>query len=143
MFDGYLCSPYSVIGEDDPAIREQRFMEAVLATGWAHRQGIMMYSPIAHTHPIATHCKLPTGFDFWRRYDEAGILACRQVYLLVIPGWNDSKGILHEMALAVKHKKSVLLLKKQLPGVYRKETRPAKRIYEEIITHQKKGNIHA
>ena len=64
------------------------------------RQGEIVFSPIAHTHPIATMCDLPKDWEFWGKFDKAFIEQCSQVVVAMIPGWKDSKGINAEIAIA-------------------------------------------
>lgn len=97
IFDGYLASPYS---HKDPTVRHARFRAACLATGWAIKRGLFLYSPIAHTHSVAECCELPLGFDFWEEYDTVGISSCKDLYILKIPGWEESVGVWREINIA-------------------------------------------
>lgn len=91
----YLASPYS---DENPSVREHRFRLAAVAAGDLMKQGFLVFSPIAHTHPIAEYCELPTGWDFWERYDKAMLDACAEMIVLVTDGWGQSKGVAAEMA---------------------------------------------
>ena len=87
----YLASPYS---DEDPEIMEFRFQAVCEAASKLMLKGINVFSPIAHTHPIAQY-GLPKGFDFWERYDEWFLQHCNEMLILLIDGWGSSKGI-HE-----------------------------------------------
>jgi hypothetical protein len=133
MFEGYLASPYSVLPTDDPAIRHLRFMEAVMAPGWAHKQGIWLYSPIAHTHPIAEHCHLPKSFNYWEAYDEVAIASCRNFYILTLPGWQASSGIQRELESAGKHPdKEIFYMRKLRAGEYIIALTARSKVWEDI-----------
>ena len=93
----YLASPYS---HPDAAVRERRFREVAAAAGRMMRTGIFPFSPIAHTHPIAVECDLPKGWDFWERFDRAFIARCSELWVLTLDGWQDSKGVTAETAIA-------------------------------------------
>jgi hypothetical protein len=93
----YLASPYS---HPEEAVREARFVDACMAAGALMAAGLHVFSPIAHTHPIAVRCDLPTGWDFWEAQDTAYLNACAGVIVLMLPGWIDSKGIMGEVAIA-------------------------------------------
>lgn len=93
----YLASPYS---DPDPAVMEDRFRRACVVAGALMLEGIHVYSPIAHSHPIAQMVAMPTGFEFWREYDEAMIARCSQVLVLTLPGWAWSRGVLAEIECA-------------------------------------------
>lgn len=93
----YLASPYS---HPDPAVREQRFRAACRMAGELMRQGVRVFSPIAHTHPIALEGDLPLGWDFWEQFDREMIAACEAVVVLTLDGWRESKGVTAEIAIA-------------------------------------------
>lgn len=93
----YLASPYTHI---DPAVMEQRFHAACRAAGHLMRKGEIVFSPIAHTHPIAVSCELPRGWDYWARFDREFIQASSEVMVLTIPGWQESRGVTAELAIA-------------------------------------------
>lgn len=93
----YLASPYS---HPDEKVREERFKKAAKVTGLLMCQGLLVFSPIVHSHPIALENKLPTHFDFWQKYDYAILTCCCSIYVLQIPGWESSIGILREVEMA-------------------------------------------
>ena len=92
----YLASPYS---DPDPAIMEARFKAACQASANLMRAGHLIFSPIAHTHPIAQF-DLPKGWDFWERYDRAILDACSELFVLTLDGWRTSKGVQAELQIA-------------------------------------------
>ncbi|MFA4945164.1 MAG: DUF1937 family protein [Lentisphaeria bacterium] len=95
----YLASPYS---DPDPAVREARFHAACHAASILMARGILVYSPIAHTHPIAQSGELPKGWEFWERYDRRMLAACDSLTVLCIPGWRESVGVQAEIAIAIE-----------------------------------------
>ena len=91
----YLCSPY---GHPDPAVRERRFQQAAEAAAYLMRRGLIVFSPIAHTHPIAQY-GLPKGWSFWKQYDEIFMDICLGgIVVLKLPGWESSVGVQAEIA---------------------------------------------
>lgn len=92
----YLASPYS---HPDPAVREHRFQQACRAAAALLRAGILTFSPVAHSVPIA-NCGLPTTWDFWRQVDVEYLRHCDALVLLRLPGWERSVGVRAEIALA-------------------------------------------
>ncbi|HOD81766.1 MAG TPA: DUF1937 family protein, partial [Phycisphaerae bacterium] len=63
----YLCSPYS---HNDPAVRQWRFDAACRATAAMLKAGLMVFSPIVHSHPVAA-CGLDAmDHRFWMRVDR-------------------------------------------------------------------------
>ena len=103
----YLASPYS---SHDDAIRDGRFEAACRESAILMREGVHIYSPIAHTHPIAMRGNLPTGWEFWESYDRVMIAACAEVWVLTIDGWDTSRGVAAEMRIAGEMGKPVRLI---------------------------------
>ena len=93
----YLATPYS---HDDPAVREQRFRVVNRVAAELMRDGMHIYSPISHTHPIAMASDLPKGWDFWEQYDRVVLDACVKVVVLRQDGWEESTGVKAEIEIA-------------------------------------------
>ncbi|RKY70130.1 MAG: hypothetical protein DRP97_04255 [Candidatus Latescibacterota bacterium] len=94
----YLASPYSAI---NPAIREARHLSVCRKAGELMRAGYIVFSPIAHSHPIAEVCELPKDWEFWKKYDKTFIDWCDELWILMLPGWKTSKGVSAEVELAM------------------------------------------
>ncbi len=92
----YLCSPYS---DPDATVRQQRFEAACRAAAALLRAGIPVFSPIAHSVPIARY-GLPTTWQFWRWVDLEYLRHCDALVVLRLPGWEQSIGVQAELALA-------------------------------------------
>lgn len=92
----YLASPYS---HPDPAVREQRFEAVCKTAARMMREGQFVFSPIAHTHPIAKY-DLPLGWEFWKRYDREWLAACDEMVVLMLAGWRESRGVEAEVVMA-------------------------------------------
>ena len=92
----YLASPYS---HSDPVVREARFQAVCKKAADLWREGHIVFSPIAHTHPIAWY-GLPKGFDFFERFDRKMLEVCDELCVFQLPGWNDSKGVMSEIRIA-------------------------------------------
>jgi hypothetical protein len=97
----YLASPYS---HPDPAVREERFQAACRAAAHLMQSGLHVFSPIAHSHPIALAGSLPTGWEYWEAYDEAVLSACRALAVLELDGWESSRGVQGEVKIAQRLK---------------------------------------
>lgn len=93
----YLASPYS---HPDEAVRARRFWDVCDAAAKLMREGHQVFSPIAHSHPIALCGELPTDWEYWRDYDEAMLAASSELWVLMLDGWRDSVGIKAEVAIA-------------------------------------------
>ena len=92
----YLASPYS---DPDPLVRHRRWTAACKAAATLMRDGEHVFSPIAHTHPIAAW-GLPGKWEYWSAYDRWFIERCDSVYVLKLDGWEQSVGIQAELDIA-------------------------------------------
>jgi hypothetical protein len=92
----YLASPYS---HPDPAVREARFEAVCEKAAAMMRDGLLVYSPIAHSHPLARR-GLPGDWLFWALHNAAMMRACSRVVVLQLDGWGESEGVSAEVRLA-------------------------------------------
>lgn len=87
----YLSSPY---WDENPQVREYRFQQACIAAAYLIKQKNIVFSPIAHSHPI-------NGQGLWKRsahglwmiQDLPLVKWADEFCILHIPGWHQSKGI--------------------------------------------------
>jgi len=63
-------------------------------------QGHIVFSPIAHSHPIATRCSLPGKHDFWQEQNAAWLEWADELWVGMIEGWDQSVGIKWEVEKA-------------------------------------------
>ena len=96
----YLATPYS---HSDKNVMDNRFRMACDITAFLLRNGLNVFSPIAHSHPIAVLHELPTGFEFWRKYDEGFLSRCTDIIIVKAHGWLNSVGMKHEIQYAIDH----------------------------------------
>ena len=90
----YLATPYSKWADGLDAA----FREAARVAGEMLKRGEVVYSPIAHTHPIAIEGKIdPLDHSIWLPFDGAMMRAAEGIYVVQMPGWDKSKGIAHEI----------------------------------------------
>lgn len=93
----YLACPYT---HPDPAVREARFHAANLATSQLSMAGEKVFSPISQSHPVALAGGLPTDWEYWADFDTAILEICCRIVVLALPGWQESKGVQAEIAIA-------------------------------------------
>lgn len=95
----YLASPYS---HTDLAVMEDRFECACKVAAALMGEGYSVFSPIAHSHPLAAHMaeKLRTDFEFWMTQDLPILRFADELWVLMLPGWENSRGIKREMEYA-------------------------------------------
>jgi hypothetical protein len=95
----YLASPYS---DPDPAVMEQRFDAVCRKAGELMNRGEIVYSPIAHCHPIAVRVGLPRDWTFWHKFDREMLCTAKEMWILRLPGWQESAGIRAERQIAAE-----------------------------------------
>ncbi len=81
---------------------QARFEEACDLAGTLMAQGYVVYSPIAHTHPIAVRCTLPRDFGYWEKADREFLSKCTDIYVAKMEGWDKSKGVQAEIKIALE-----------------------------------------
>jgi len=99
----YLASPYT---HPDSSVRQVRFQVACRRAAEMLRSGILVFSPIAYTHAIAAH-GLPVEWSFWERFDRTFLDICSEVWVLMLDGWQESKGVAAEIKIACELGKPV------------------------------------
>lgn len=94
----YLACPYS---HPDPVVMAHRFDRVNRAAANLIEQGMVVYSPISHTHPIAVAGDLPDkSWAFWEQFDRAYLNLSHQLIVLCLPGWKESVGVAAEIKIA-------------------------------------------
>lgn len=90
----YLATPYTKYADGI----EQAFIDAAKLAARLLVSGIKVYSPIAHTHPLAIYGELdPLDHAIWMPFDEAMMDAASVLIVAQMDGWDRSKGVLHEI----------------------------------------------
>ena len=89
----YLASPYS---HPDADVRRDRFEAACRVAAGMMRAGDLVFSPIAHSHPIAVHGGLPLDWEFWKPWDRWALAHCDRFAILTLDGWQESRGVTAE-----------------------------------------------
>lgn len=108
----YLASPYS---HDDPLVREKRYLAALEVV---HDQFLLshwIYSPIVHCHEMAKVFEVKKPSADWRAYNFAMLKAATRLWVLKLPGWQDSTGVQDEMLYAEALQMPIVLIPEDSP----------------------------
>lgn len=106
----YLASPYSLYS----AGHEAAYVEACVAAADLIRAGYRVYSPIAASHPIATHGGLDNmDADLWLDQCAPFMEAAAGIVVLMLEGWQESYGVAHEIERFANMDKPIVLM---VPG---------------------------
>lgn len=105
----YLCSVYSTGADAD--LMHRRYEYVNKRTAEFLKEGITIFSPIAHCHPIAIKHDMPRDWDFWQKHDMKYIDASDELWVLMMPHYEHSKGINAEIQYAHSIRKLVRFIK--------------------------------
>jgi len=93
----YLASPYT---HPDPAVREERFRAVCRAAARMMREGLAVFSPVAHSHPVEIESGEVQSGSFWKKQDVPLLRHADALYVLMLDGWGESSGIKWEVEMA-------------------------------------------
>lgn len=93
----YLACPYT---HARPEVREARYDQAVAATAKLLAKGRHVFAPIVYGHDMTTRHKLPVEWEPWEPFARAMLSRCTELLILPLDGWEQSKGIAAEKAIA-------------------------------------------
>ena len=111
----YLASPYS---HPSPAVRQERYEAVVRAAARLMLDGQVVFSPIAHSHPVETlGMPAPQSGAFWMKQDLALLRHAERLLILALPGYEDSAGIKQEIEFALSKNIPVELLQPEAVGL--------------------------
>lgn len=111
MTFNYLATPYSKYEHG----LEAAFILAAANTALLVKAGIPVYSPIAHTHPVAIHGGIdPYDHSIWIPADKPMMDAASALIVLTAQGWSESKGIAIEIDEFARAGKPVIYM---TPGI--------------------------
>lgn len=103
----YLATPYTKFAQG----HETAFSHAASLAARLMKEGLPVYSPIAHSHPIARFYpdavidfQAWVDLDFWAIRNSAGLIVAQ------LPGWRDSFGVRQEINFAAEHGIPILYL---------------------------------
>jgi hypothetical protein len=79
---------------------ERRFSEVCVIAGGLMLSGLVVFCPIAHGHSIAARSELRTDWDYWKQFCYEFIAASSKVIVAMMDGWQESRGVAAEIAIA-------------------------------------------
>ena len=96
----YLASPYSNPSYD---VRVARYARICFIAGQLIKEGHHIFCPIAMSHPIQEFAGTCGSWEFWEEYDTAILLRCDELWVVTMPGWDESVGVQAEIKIAWDH----------------------------------------
>jgi hypothetical protein len=94
----YVASPYT---HTDKTVEHERGVAVSMYTASLNVKGIKAFSPIAYGEQLVKYnSKLPTDAKFWEEFNFTFLKACSNLWVLMLEGWEESKGVRDEIAFA-------------------------------------------
>lgn len=108
----YLASPYY---HPDFDVRHERFVKVCRAAAMLIMHKYIVFSPIAHSHPINVYSGLDCDstvnlYGLWMMQDLPLLKWADEMWILTLDGWKESKGIGIERRYARKLGKFIRLI---------------------------------
>ena len=97
----YLATPYS--HPEPPVMEARRLVTAAYAADLVNR-GQKAFAPIVYSHALAAVGAAP---DSWYAFDLFFLEKASQMTVLTLPGWQESQGLLLEIAYAKALRKDI------------------------------------
>lgn len=92
----YIAVPYT---HELDTMKDLRFRMVTEFCARQSNQGVVVFSPITHSHELAKY-GTPTKWDFWRNIDTEFICRCNFLVVLMLDGWRTSVGVQAEIKIA-------------------------------------------
>lgn len=93
----YIASPYT---DPEAWVRLRRYEDVMKFTADCMRIGLPVFSPIVHSHILTAKYSLPYTVDFWEDVNNSMIRPSEGLLVLLLDGWNRSKGVGAEIEYA-------------------------------------------
>ena len=93
----YLASPYS---SPIPEAQHHRFVSARNFVAHCFNEGVAVFSPVVYAHEMAGAVGLPTDANSWYNFNIAMQRQAEATFVLLLPGWKESKGVTAEIRIA-------------------------------------------
>lgn len=99
----YLASPYT---HPSVVLRQSRAMRIAQVAAQLVKKGLFVYSPVLHGHEIDKWGD-DIPYQYWIDLGLKMLNRCDSLYVVLLPGWKDSKGIQKEVDFAIQMQKPV------------------------------------
>lgn len=110
----YLASPHS---HTSAGVRQDRYVCALNCLSWLLENGFWAFSPIVHCHNLPLNQdESKIKWDFWKEFDTETITRCDEVWILLMNGTLESKGVKEEVMIARLQGKKVMVIQNEYVG---------------------------
>lgn len=101
-----MATPYSKYKEGV----EAAFRHSAKAAGHLFNNGVVIFAPICHSHPIAAINNIGGTIETWAILDEPFLNNAIGIIVIKMPGWDESTGIAWEIEYMKSLNKPVLYM---------------------------------
>lgn len=102
----YLATPCAKY----PGGTQKAFEDAAEQAGFLLKNGINVFCPITHSHPIHPHVNPSDPHSFWLDLDRLFMQVAKGMIICKLIGWEESKGIAKEIDFFFKLKKPIVYM---------------------------------
>ena len=95
----YLACPFR---HADVNVQKKRCAAAHYTAARLSSQNFYVFSPLTHNEILMDLVPELPG-EHWMQFDLAILAACKQLFVLKLEGWKESKGVQREIAFAKAH----------------------------------------
>lgn len=96
----YLASPYS---HRLKSIRHRRWRQVTQIGAQLIAEGVHIFGPITESHSYSeANPKIGKGWEFWKTHYELMLSKCDELWVVMLDGWENSKGVQGEIAYATE-----------------------------------------
>lgn len=93
----FISSPYTSINHVKTEIN---YREAASYAAHLTSLGHIAISPIAYGHNLAAFRSMPLNWEFWKEFCISFLSKCSSIHVLMLDGWQESKGVSAEIEYA-------------------------------------------
>ena len=104
----YLAAPYT---DEDPEVVEQRMLAVTEKLAELNSKGRMAHCPLLMHFCLNKKHSLPGDYEFWKNFCLHFLEASNELYVLCLPGWDVSKGVIDEVSYAIRNNMPITCIK--------------------------------
>jgi hypothetical protein len=96
----YLACPFR---HADPLVQKKRCAAAHYVAAQLFLGGKQVFSPLTHNELLIEIINDAVPGEDWMQFDLKILSTCSKLYVLQMPGWEESKGVKREIAFAIEN----------------------------------------
>ena len=93
----YVASPYT---HHDKGVVEENYRRVSRYSAEIVSEGLVAISPITYGHTLVGFKSMRTDWEFWTNFCLSLLSKCDSMHVLMIEGWDKSRGVAEEIEYA-------------------------------------------